>query len=119
MWSNRRVWTIRFRVGRARVNFAVDRTCDHGGVTDDADDLDDALHDAHRASSNSVVLVAITVAFGVVAFAEPSRLPAWVISAWFIVVIPLTLLLMFVHRRRYRHALEAQAALAAAKREHF
>jgi len=75
-------------------------------VTDDPEDLPEALHDAHRASSNSAVLLAITIAFGAVALADLDRVPTWIVSGWFVVVIPLNLYLMFMYRRRYRHLLE-------------
>ena len=74
-------------------------------MTDEPEDLPEALHDAHRAASNSVVLLAITIAFGVVALTDLERVPTWIVSAWFVVVIPLNLLLMFVYRRRHRHLL--------------
>jgi len=88
--------------GHARAGAA----CDHGGVTDDPEDLPEALNDAHRAASNSAVLLAITIAFGVVALADLDRVPAWIVSAWFVLVIPLNLYLLFMYRRRYRHLLE-------------
>jgi hypothetical protein len=109
MWSNRRLWTTSSDEGCARVSLPGEGGCDHGRVTDETDDLDDALHDAHRASSNSAVLLAITIAFGVVAIADPDRIPAWVVSAWFALVIPLNLFLMFAFRRRYRHLLESRS----------
>ncbi|GAB3606033.1 hypothetical protein GCM10027413_14420 [Conyzicola nivalis] len=86
------------------------RACDHGRVTDEPEDLDEALHDAHRASSNSAVMLAISIAFGAVALADPGRIPVWLVSAWFVIVIPLTLYLMFMFRRRYRHLLDSGAA---------
>ena len=75
-------------------------------MTDDPEDLPEALDDAHRAANNSVVLLAITIAFGVVALADLDRVPAWIVSVWFVLVIPLNLYLMFMYRRRYRHLLD-------------
>jgi hypothetical protein len=75
-------------------------------VTDDPEDLPEALSDAHRAAANSAVLLAITIAFGVVALADLDRVPAWLVSAWFVLVIPLNLYLLFMYRRRYRQLIE-------------
>jgi len=75
-------------------------------VTDEPEDLPEALHDAHRSASNSAVLLAITIAFGAVALSDLDRVPTWIVSAWFVLVIPLNLYLMFMYRRRYRHLLE-------------
>jgi hypothetical protein len=66
------------------------------------------LGDAHRASMNSAVLTAITLVFGVIWLIDRDELPSWLVSAWFIVVIPLNLYLMFMYRRRYRLLREAQ-----------
>jgi hypothetical protein len=74
-------------------------------VTDDPEDLPEALHDAHRAASNSAVLLVITIAFGAVALSDLDRVPTWIVSIWFVLVIPLNLYLMFMYRRRYRHLL--------------
>ena len=74
-------------------------------MTDDTEDLPEALNDAHRASSNSAVLLAITIAFGAVALTDLSTVPTWLVSIWFVLVIPLNLYLMFMYRRRYRHLL--------------
>jgi hypothetical protein len=73
---------------------------------DDPEDLPEALNDAHRAAANSAVLLAITIAFGAVALADLDRVPAWLVSAWFVIVIPLNLYLLFMYRRRYRHLVE-------------
>lgn len=79
-------------------------------MTDDPDDTPEALKDAHRASTNSVVLLAITIAFGIVALAELDRIATWIVSVWFVFVIPLNLYLTFMYRRRYRHLLEMHGA---------
>ncbi|MCU1542907.1 MAG: hypothetical protein JWM50_772 [Microbacteriaceae bacterium] len=76
--------------------------CEYEGVTNQPDDREQELHDALQASHNSMLLFAMTVAFGVLWIAEPDRLPSWVASLWFILVIPLSLYLVFVYRRRYR-----------------
>jgi hypothetical protein len=70
------------------------------------DDEPDELLSAHRAAHNSAVLTVITVLFGVIWLADGNGLPTWVVSGWFLLVIPLTLYLMFMYRRRY-HALLA------------
>jgi uncharacterized protein (DUF983 family) len=62
----------------------------------------DELEDAHHASSNSAMITVLTVAFGVIWLSERENLPTWLISVWFIFVIPLSLFLMFMYRRRYR-----------------
>lgn len=74
-------------------------------MTDEPDDLPEALDDAHRAASNSAVLLAVTLVFGAVALADLTRIPTWIVSAWFVVVVPLSLYLMFMYRRRYRQLL--------------
>ena len=79
-------------------------------MTDEPEDLPEALHDAHRAASNSAVLLAITLAFGAVALADLDRIPTWIVSAWFVLVIPLNLYLMFMYRRRYRQLLAMHEA---------
>jgi Ca2+/Na+ antiporter len=66
------------------------------------DDRDDELQSAHRSAQNSTILTVITVLFGIVWLAEGGRLPTWLVSGWFLLVIPLTLYLMFMYRRRYR-----------------
>jgi membrane protein YdbS with pleckstrin-like domain len=71
-------------------------------VVEHSDDHEQELHYALQASHNSMLLLAMTVAFGVLWIAEPDRLPSWVASLWFILVIPLSLYLVFVYRRRYR-----------------
>jgi hypothetical protein len=71
-------------------------------MTDEPEDLPEALHDAQRASTNSAVLTVITILFGVVWLADLDRIPAWIVSVWFIFVIPLNLYLLFMYRRRYR-----------------
>ena len=66
------------------------------------EDLPEALHDAHRASTNSALLTALTIVFGIVWIAGLETIPTWLVSVWFVLVIPLNLYLLFVHRRRYR-----------------
>jgi hypothetical protein len=70
------------------------------------DDHPDELQSAHRSAHNSTVLTVITVLFGIVWLADSSQLPAWLVSGWFLLVIPLNLYLMFMYRRRYRVLLE-------------
>jgi len=71
------------------------------------DDHSDELQSAHRSAHNSTVLTVITVLFGVVWLADSGELPAWLVSSWFLLVIPLNLYLMFMYRRRYRALLES------------
>ncbi|MCU1424442.1 MAG: hypothetical protein JWM51_733 [Microbacteriaceae bacterium] len=66
----------------------------------------DELQDAHHASSNSAMITVLTIAFGVIWLAERDSMPSWLISVWFVFVIPLSLFLMFMYRRRYRALLE-------------
>lgn len=66
------------------------------------EDLPEALHDAHRASTNSALLTVVTIAFGVVWLAGLETIPTWLVSVWFVLVIPLNLYLLFMNRRRYR-----------------
>ena len=68
------------------------------------EDLPEALHDAHRASTNSALLTVVTIAFGVVWLTGLETIPTWIVSVWFVVVIPLNLYLLFMYRKRY-HAL--------------
>lgn len=75
-------------------------------MTDEPDDLPEALHDAHRASTNSAVLTVITILFGVVWLADLDRIPTWIVSIWFVFVIPLNLYLLFMYRHRYHALLE-------------
>jgi len=66
------------------------------------EDLPEALHDAHRASNSSALLTVITIAFGVIWLTGLETIPTWLVSVWFVLVIPLNLYLMFMYRRRYR-----------------
>ncbi|WP_411698707.1 hypothetical protein [Conyzicola sp.] len=81
-------------------------------MTDESEDREEALHDAHRSSTNSAVLLAITIAFAAVALADPDRIPSWIVSAWFVIVIPLNLYLLFMYRRRYHHLLETREGVS-------
>ena len=72
--------------------------CDHKEM----EDLDDELHSAHRSAQNSTILAVIAMLFGVVWLADGGQLPTWLVSGWFLLVIPLSLYLMFMSRRRYR-----------------
>ena len=68
-------------------------------------DEPEELHSAHRSAHNSTILTGITVLFGIVWLADGGQLPTWVVSAWFLLVIPLNFYLMFMYRRRYRELL--------------
>ena len=65
------------------------------------EDLPEALRDAHRASTNSALLTVVTIAFGVVWLTGLETIPTWIVSVWFVLVIPLNLYLLFMYRRRY------------------
>lgn len=81
-------------------------------MTRGAEEHEQQLHDAHRASHNAVVLMVITVAFGFVWVAELDRIPTAVAAFWFIVAIPLSLYLVYVYRRRYRELRDETPAVA-------
>lgn len=72
-------------------------------MNDDPEDLPERLRDAQRASTNSAVVTVITILFGVVWLADRDSIPTWIVSGWFIVVIPLNLYLLAMNRRRYRN----------------
>lgn len=74
--------------------------CKTEGMTEEPDDL----RDAHRSSTNAATLTLITIVFGVVWLADRGAIPTWLISMWFVLIIPLNLFLMFMYRRRY-HAM--------------
>jgi uncharacterized membrane protein YkgB len=81
-------------------------------MTPDAEEHEQQLHDAHRASHNAVVLMVITIAFGFVWVAELDRIPTIVAAFWFIVAIPVSLYLVYVYRRRYRELRDEDPAVA-------
>jgi hypothetical protein len=86
-------------------------------VTEEPEDLPEALHDAHRAATNSALLTVVTVAFGLVAIAGLEEIPTWIVSVWFVIVIPLNLYLMFMNRRRYHALLEMRDGAGPKNRE--
>ncbi|GAB2448854.1 fatty acid desaturase [Conyzicola lurida] len=71
-------------------------------MTEEPEDLPEALSDAHRAATNSALLTVVTLAFGFIALSGLEQIPTWIVSVWFVLVIPLNLYLMFMNRRRYR-----------------
>jgi Flp pilus assembly protein TadB len=87
-------------------------------MTPDAEEHEQQLHDAHRASHNAVVLMVITVAFGFVWVAELDRIPALVAGFWFIVAIPVSLYLVYVYRRRYRELRDETPAVVDIREHH-